>query len=231
MRVAIYFAPPADHPLSREAAAWLGRDAWTGERLDRGPVTGFGAATLDALTADPRRYGFHATLKPPFRLAATRSLDALREALASFCASRPPAEIASLRLERIGPFFALTPDGDRTATHALAGEVVRAFDAFRAPPTKGEIARRRPELLTSRQREYLLAWGYPYLFEEFRMHLTLTGQVPDEHRASMAAVLRERFAAFIGRPLAIDRLCLFVEPEPPGDFVVDTAIPLTGPTA
>jgi putative phosphonate metabolism protein len=231
MRVAVYFAPPPDHPLSREAAAWLGRDAWTGVSLDRGTVPGFGVATVDALTADPRRYGFHATLKPPFRLAEGRSLDELRDALASFSAGRPPVLIETLRLERIGPFFALTPDGDRTAVHALADDVVRAFDGFRAPPSKGEIARRRPELLTPRQREYLTDWGYPYVFEEFRMHLTLTGQVPEEYRAPMEAVLRERFAAFIGRPLALDRLCLFVEPTPPGDFVVDTAIPLTGPGA
>jgi hypothetical protein len=59
----------------------------------------------------------------------------------------------------------------------------------------------------------------------------LTGLLPEEYRAPMEAVLRERFAAFIARPLALDRLCLFVEPEPPGDFVVDTAIPLTGPGA
>jgi putative phosphonate metabolism protein len=228
MRVAIYYAPPPDHHLNREAAAWLGRDAWTGAPLDRGAVAGFDAATIDALTADPRRYGFHATLKPPFRLAEGRSLAEFRDALAAYCAQRPPDGIAALRLERIGPFFALTPDGDAPAVRALADDVVRAFDAFRAPSNGDEIARRRPERLTPRQRELLAAWGYPYVFDEFRFHLTLTGPVPEEYCAPMEAVLRDRFAAFIGRPLAIDRLCLFVEPDTAGEFVVDTAIPLGG---
>ena len=84
MRVAIYFAPPVDHPLSVAAAAWLGRDAWTGARLERGRVEGFDPATLESLTAEPRRYGFHATMKPPFRLADNQRLrrqaGALREA-------------------------------------------------------------------------------------------------------------------------------------------------------
>ena len=228
MRAALYFSPPADHPLAVAAAAWLGRDAWTGAILDRGPVPDFDATALDALTAEPRRYGFHATLKPPFRLAEGRSLDVLRTEVAAFCRNTPPARIEALRLERIGAFFALTPDGDAAAVHLLADDVVRAFDDFRALPTPDEIARRRPDRLTARQREYLAAWGYPYVFDQFRFHMTLTGPVPEEHRERMEAVLRERFAAFIGRPLAVDALCLFTEPHPPGDFVVDTATPLSG---
>ena len=178
MRAAVYFAPRADHPLSRAAAAWLGRDAWTGAHLDRGPVSEFDAASLDALTAEPRRYGFHATLKPPFRLA-NGGLDELRTALATFCRNTPPAHVATLGLERIGPFFALTADGNTVAIHALADAVVRSFDQFRAPPMPDEVARRRPERLTPRQRAHLDAWGYPYVLDEFRFHLTLTGPVPD----------------------------------------------------
>jgi putative phosphonate metabolism protein len=230
MRTALYFAPPADHPLTHRAAQWLGRDAWSGAELARGACDGFDPETLDVLTAEPRRYGFHATLKPPFRLAEGCSLAGLRSSLASFGRDRPPVLIPALTLERIGAFFALTPGGsDPAGLQALAADGVRGFDAFRAPPTAEEIARRRPERLTARQRENLAVWGYPYVFDEFRFHMTLTGPVPEEQCAAMDTLLRARFADFIGRPLMVDMVCLFVEPDPPGDLVVDTAIPLAGP--
>jgi putative phosphonate metabolism protein len=229
MRAALYYAPPPDHPLSRCAARWLGRDAWSGADLAWGACDGFDPDALDTLTAEPRRYGFHATLKPPFRLAEGCSFDGLRSSLATFGGDRRAVVIPELALERIGAFFALTPGGgDPADLQALAADAVRAFDAFRAPPTAGEIERRRPERLTLRQRENLAAWGYPYVFDEFRFHMTLTGPVPEAQCAAMDAVLRARFADFIGRPLVVDTLCLFVEPVSPGDFVVDTAIPLAG---
>lgn len=227
MRAALYFAPAADHPLSLRAATWLGRDPWNGTSLERGPVGEADPAGVDELTAEPRRYGFHATLKPPFRLAEGLDIDGLRRRLAEFCRDRAPVLIPALRLERIGAFFALTPGEAVPALSALAADVVRQFEAFRAPPTEAEMARRKPERLTSRQREYLVAWGYPYVFDEFRFHMTLTGPVPELQREAMDAVLRARFAEFIGRPLLVDMICLFVEPEPPGDFLVDSAVPLT----
>ncbi len=228
MRAAIYFSPPADHPLSLRAAAWLGRDPWSGTHPDHGPAGRNETPDTGALTAEPRRYGFHATLKPPFRLAEGRETEGLRRELAEFCRDRPPALIPALRLERLGAFFALTPGEVLPALSALAAGVVRDFEGFRAPPSREEIARRNTERLTPRQRENLAAWGYPYVFDEFRFHMTLTGPVPEERRESIEAVLRARFADFIGQPLSVDMICLFVEPDPPGDFVVDTAFPLSG---
>ncbi len=224
MRTALYFTPPDDDPLTRAAVAWLGRDAWR-------PAAPSGEAGPDSIVREPRRYGFHATLKPPFRLAEGKSIEALRGALAAFAAVRPPVTIASLELARIGAFFALVPGGDAAGLDALAGGVVTEFEAFRAPPSASEIARRDPERLTPRQRAHLEAWGYPYVFDEFRFHMTLTGRVPAEQQNAVEAVLRARFAPFIGRPLVVDTLCLFVERDPPGDFVVDTAVRLAGAAA
>jgi len=226
MRAALYFAPPREHPLSRAAAGWLGRSPWRGEPgipdLDRRVGPGD-----DPLVHEPRRYGFHATLKPPFGLATGRTLAALRDAVAAFAAGQPPAAIDSFELARIGAFFALVPGGAAPGLAALASAVVTAFEPFRAPLSATDMARRNPEQLTPRQREYLAAWGYPYVFDEFRFHMTLTGRVPEAERDAVEALLRARFAAFIGRPLAVDTLCLFVEPEPPGDFMIDTAVPLS----
>ena len=226
MRAALYFTCPKDDPLTRAAVDWLGRDAWRG--LDANAAAGAGP---ESVVREPRRYGFHATLKPPFRLADGKSVEALRAAVAAFAAGRPALTIASLDLARIGAFFALVPGGEAPGLDALAGAVVTAFEPFRAPPTEAEIARRGPDRLTPRQREHLEAWGYPYVFDEFRFHMTLTGRVPAEDHDAVEAALRTRFAPFIGRPLAVDTLCLFVEPDPPGDFVVDMAVRLAGAAA
>ncbi|WP_421726258.1 DUF1045 domain-containing protein [Bauldia sp.] len=226
-RVALYFTPPPDHPLVVAAAAWLGRDAFGRRALPRGSVDGLGDGEVDDLTAAPRRYGFHATLKPPFRFAAGESPDSLHRALTAFAVPRPAITIPALALSRIGPFFALTPADDSAEVDALAADVVRVFEPFRAAMTSEEIARRRPERLSARQRTYLETWGYPYVFDEFRFHMTLTGPVPVEHRDLLHAALGQRFAAFLGQPLAIDALALFVEPHPPGDFVVDARYALT----
>ncbi len=161
MRVAIYFTPPADHALTRAAAAWLMRDAFSG--VPSPPVADPILAPDDivALTAEPRRYGFHATMKAPFRLADGVALADLGEALRTFCAGASPARIAALHLERLEAFFALTPGEPDPAINALADEAVTTFERFRAPLTEAELARRRRSPLTASQDRHLVRWGYP----------------------------------------------------------------------
>lgn len=224
MRIAVFFTPPADHPLVKVAANWLGRDAFSGDVRTREPVEGFEPAEIDALTADPRRYGFHATLKPPFRIAEDHGIDAVKDAISAFCRDRPAGAIPALRLAEIGPFFALTADGGSEAVDRLADDVIRAFEPFRAPLSEADVARRRPDRLSLRQRKNLRDWGYPYIFDDFRFHMTLTGQVPEARRDAMRSVLQARFARFIGEPLPVDGIALFREPSPPCDFIVDTRV-------
>ncbi len=223
MRVALYFAPPPETELSLVAARWLGRDAWTGSAVE--PDARIKARIDDRgeLVRDPKRYGFHATLKPPFRLADARTVDDLRVAVAEFAGTAEAVVVPAMRLERIGAFFALTPEKESLELRGLADAVVRTFESFRAPLTEADVARRRPERLTERQRRHLATWGYPYVFEDFRFHMTLTGPVPENRQDEVEGVLRALFAPFIGKPLAVNRLCLFVEPTPPGDFVIDSA--------
>src|SRR5215471_9962322 len=106
MRVAIYYTPRADHPLTRAAALWLGRDAFTGQPLPTPPAD---AIDVSSVTAEPRRYGFHATMKAPFRLPRDRTLAELDRVLAAFCARIVPIKAMQLKIERLGSFFALTP--------------------------------------------------------------------------------------------------------------------------
>ena len=204
-RYAVYYAPPAG-AFAQAAAAWLGWDAEAGQELTP-PDLGLPVAEI---TQDPRKYGFHGTIKPPFRLAEERSFDALHAAMQSLAARLQPVTLQGLELRRLGGFIALIPKGDSTPLQDLAAEVVKYLDDFRAPLNAAEIAKRRPEHLSPRQKALLDLWGYPYVLEEFRFHLTLTVKnAPPEAQA----ILAEYFAPLLPEPFEIKELCLFGEAD------------------
>jgi hypothetical protein len=74
--------------------------------------------------------------------------------------------------------------------------------------------------MSPRQRDNLARWGYPYVFEDFRFHMTLTGPLAERRRAEVRRVLEDRFRPLVDTPVVVDALALFVEPAPPGDFMV-----------
>ena len=201
-RYAIYYAPPLG-AFAQAGAAWLGWDAAAGAPVPQ-PDPG-----LAAVTVAPRKYGFHGTLKPPFRLAEGQSFTALHTAVATLATHLAPVTLPGLRLRDLDGFLALTPEGDQAPLHALAAEVVTALEPFRAPLTAAEIAKRRPERLTPRQRDLLDAYGYPFVLEEFRFHLTLSDRLPEP--TALAAQAQAHFAPHLPRPFTIDALCLFGE--------------------
>ncbi len=221
-RYAIYAAPgvgsadPVGALLRQRAEQWLGRSV-SPNPVTPGTPLGWTRAAVDAMTASARRYGFHATLKPPFRLADDRTPEELDAAVARFAAGSAAAVIPRLTLARLGGFFALVPGVRAPGLHALADEVVRAFDDFRAPATEAELARRQASL-TPRQRELLSVWGYPYVLDEFRFHLTLTDRIPQEQRPEVERVLSDWFAPLLAADVPLDALAVFTEAEPGAPF-------------
>ena len=228
MRYALYFTPPASDPLTLAAQRWLGRNAFTGAALEQPTVAGFDAAALTGLTADPRRYGFHATLKAPFTLSEGRSEAEFIAEIGRFVAETDPFDIPEVVVGRLGSFFALVPGDHCDALQGFAAEVVRRFERFRAPLSSADIARRKPDELNAAERQNLVQWGYPYVFDEFRFHMTLTGRVPAERHDAVETVLLDQFAEFHGRPLPVTGLALFREPSRGADFTVHSLFPLGG---
>ncbi|MEX6505976.1 DUF1045 domain-containing protein [Jiella sp. M17.18] len=214
MRVAIYFTPPAGAELTRRAGEWLGRSAFDGEATREPEIA------LDALTSEPARYGFHATMKAPFRLAEAADLEELDARLAAFCASRDPVTIANLKVAQLGPFFAFVPETAPPALGELEEAVVRAFEPLRAALTEEEYQRRHPERLSEKERENLKTWGYPHVFDAFRFHMTLTGPVAPERQDEARERIAEHFGNLDGQPLTIDQLAIFLEPERGAPFRV-----------
>lgn len=210
-RFAVYYAPPAGAFADR-AAHWLGRDPVTGSGC---PQPDLGLPAFD-ITHDPRRYGFHGTIKPPFRLAPGAMADDLDAALTDLAGRLQPVALPGLQLRALDGFLALVPEGDPTPLQQLAAEVVRDLDNLRAPLTEAEIARRRPERLSPRQRALLDRWGYPFVMDQFRFHLTLTDRLPEDLAAQAQTVLADHFAPVLPRPFRVAELCLFGEPEDGG---------------
>jgi len=231
MRHAVYFAPSAAEPLARLGAAWLGRDAADGRPLAQPPIDGVDPPDFAAATAAARRYGFHATLKPPFRLAEGHTAADLADAVAALAAALPPVTLPALAIARVGGFVALVPDRPVAALDRLAGRVVADLDRFRAPPSAAETARRRPATLSPRQRAMLARWGYPYVFEEFGFHMTLTDAVAPALGDRLVAAAARHFAPVLGRPVPVDALTLFVEPAAGAPFGITARLPLTGAAA
>lgn len=227
-RYAVYYAPPASSPLADFAAAWLGWDPVAGRSVAHPKAPPLTGSEVASVTEMPRRYGFHGTLKAPFRLADGRGYDDLVAAVAGLAATRGPITLPGLALTRLGRFIALTPAGDQTALADFAEALVVGLDPLRAPLDDAELERRRKSGLTPRQDELLRLWGYPYALDEFQFHLTLTGALAPEYRARALAALRPLVAAFEAESLVIAEVCLFADPGAGENFRLIERVPLTG---
>lgn len=208
-RYGLYVVP--EGAFYRIGASWLGWDSVAGQALAHPALDGL-PRPVEEITATPRKYGFHGTVKPPFRLADGLSEAALHDATGALCAALAPVEIPALSLRRLGGFVAVIPVEHSEPLSRLAADVVSGLDAFRAPASEAELAKRRKSGLSERQ-EYLLArWGYPYVMDEFRFHLTLTGKLGAE-AAPMAERLRSHFTPVLPQPFLVNSLCLMGEDE------------------
>jgi len=227
-RFAIYLAPASGSALHAVGSALLGRDAATGQPLPHPDLQGIDPARWRDITTDARSYGFHGTLKPPFRLKAGESIDALEAALAEFAGGRAAFRGPALVLRAIGGFLALVPESEDKRIAGLAADCVSMFDRFRAPAPPEEVARRRQAGLAPRQEDYLVKWGYPYVMEEFRLHFTLSCRLETQEREGVARALAPHVGRFADAPLEVDALTLFQQERAGVPFVIRSRYALTG---
>jgi putative phosphonate metabolism protein len=208
-RYAIYYAAPFGSALDRFGAEHLGYDAWRGEDLPFPDKVLKMVPDWHALTLDPRKYGFHATLKAPMALAQGTTEAELVEACADFVRAARPLPVIRAVVGSISGFAAVIPAQTSSELIKLAEDCVRRFDGFRAPLTPHERARRKPDMLTPRQRDYLERWGYPYVMDDFRFHMTLTGRLDAARREPVVKMLQHCFKRTGIEQLVVDRIALF----------------------
>lgn len=220
-RYALYFAPLADSAWWDAGSEWLGRCAARQRLLAQPSVAGVSAPEQQRLTQAPRRYGWHATLKAPFALAPGADLQALHAALRGICRAHQPFAMPALKATRLDDFLALVPEGESHAIDALAGDCVTGLQPLAAALSQAELARRRAAGLSPQEDALLLRWGYPFVLERFRFHLSLTGSLRGTSPAIVEALRQDaarRFGAL--PPLRFDTVSLFAEPQPGADFVL-----------
>jgi hypothetical protein len=182
-------------------------------------LDGIAATALEAATVAPRKYGFHATLVAPFHLDDKHTEEDLLQALDTFCDRAGPAPLGSLHVNALGDFIALTPDG-ASPVDELAARCATFFDVFRRPLGPDDIARRSNGRLTPRQQAHLARWGYPYVFEDFRFHMTLTGSLAADEKSRFLAALTEAFAPLAGHSYDVDALSLLRQADSDSCFNV-----------
>jgi putative phosphonate metabolism protein len=219
----VYYAPQSDDVLFGDAARWLGRDPESDAAMPQPDVS-----EIAEITAEPRLYGFHATLKPPMRLAPERTWDELVAATAKLAKSISPFDLPPLSVQDLFGFLALRETEPSAPLQALADASVEQLDAFRAPPTEAELARRRRGGLTSRQDEMLLRWGYPYVFDTWFFHMTLTRRLNAEEKRVFLPATEAWFARAIAAPRRVGDICLFVQATRDAPFVISKRLTLSG---
>lgn len=219
-RYAIYHAPAPGSAWWRFGAGWVGRDETLDVPLAQPALAGISPEDLRRLTAEPRRYGFHATLKAPFRLHERTTQAQLLEQVDALAARLQPVPLGELVPVLLEDFVALVPAVQNAPLEAAAARCVLELDDLRAPLTPEEFARRHPERLDETGRRLLMRYGYPHVLGRFRFHMTLSGSVNAAWgerlvRAAEPLVRKLHQEA----PPRLERLCVFCEAAPGAPFL------------
>ena len=225
-RYAVYFAPAEATLLWQAGCRWLGRDPRSGAELLQPDVEDWPAERIAQVTASPRMYGFHATLKPPFRLAEGHTPEQLGTAVQRLAARLQAFAVPQLSVASLDDFLALQPSAYDAKLGALADACVTELDSFRRPPSPEELSHRRAARFSPRQGELLAQFGYPYVLDQFRFHMTLTERLPRADANLLGPWLRDYLAAALAMPLRCEDLCLFVQDGPGEAFRLLQRFPL-----
>ena len=226
MRYAICFTPPASDPLSLVAANWLGRNVFSGDMLEPPAVRGLGIHEIAFHTAVPRRYGFHGVLKGPFHLSADMSQPQLLRDLMRYAGTFAPFQISRLEIARLGSFYSLMPSAPCEQIQYLASAIVQEFDRYRAPLSEADIERSDPDGLSAAQFANLHRWGNPYVMDEFRFHMPVTGSINAIDMPRIEPALRTIFEPVLKEPVMVSNVALMIEEGAGGPFRVHSLHPM-----
>lgn len=222
-RVAIYYAPLPDDPLTRLSSEWLGRDPTTSAAVDQPKLN-----DIADITAEPRRYGFHATLKPPMVLVVGTDWAEFMGCVRTVAAGLAPFDLPQLAVSNLQGFLALRETSPCPPLQALADACVEQLDAYRVPPSDNELARRRKARLSADQDAMLVRWGYPYVFSTWFFHMTLTRRLSDEEKAVVQPAAEAWFAPALAVPRRVRDICIFTQASAGAAFTLAERVRLRG---
>ncbi|MGG7518821.1 DUF1045 domain-containing protein [Allorhizobium undicola] len=226
MRYSIAYTPSASDFLGHAGASWLGRNIFSGEAVEHPALPGVGMDEIAFHTALPRREGFRACLKAPFRLRDDASEAGLLRALMRFAGTVEPFSLPDMEVARLGDCLGLVPAAPCEVISRLASLILHGFDEFRAPLSEEEIERMAPERLSAPQFANLYRWGDPHVQDEFRFYLPLTGPLEARSSERLRQSAQNYFRPLLERGPMVLNLALLVEQEPGAPFVVHSLHPM-----
>jgi hypothetical protein len=215
-RIALYYAPPAGSAWWRAGCEWLGRDPETKQDIESGAA---------AWTQAPCRYGWHGTLVAPFRLSDGVSFEQVLAAARAWSQRQTRFEMRVAPRE-MGRFVALqaVDQDDAQTVRMLAESALRALDPLRARPSREENEKRITPGMSERQVALLHEWGYPYVLDEFRFHMTLSSSLDSaESRQAVIETWRARCDEL--GPMPFHGAALFIEPRTGAPFELVQRLP------
>jgi len=220
-RWAVYYSPPKGSLLWEIGCRWIGRDAESGRKYEA-PI-GIDPTMWKTVTAIPAVYGLHATLKPPMAITDGIDSEALLLAVKELAQATPQFSTPPLALAWLDDFLILKPRCECARLSMLAASCVKELDRFRKPQT-----RQVPKTATARQKILNRRWGYPFVLDEFRFHITLTSKLTAEQRSVVKYAANEFFKPVLtNKPLPVDNICVFHQPEEGQDFYIKARFPLS----
>ncbi|MEA2738214.1 MAG: hypothetical protein QOH05_1521, partial [Acetobacteraceae bacterium] len=148
--------------------------------------------------------------------------------LRSLAADLAPFALPPLAVSDLRGFLALRETKPCPPLQALADACVDRLDSFRAPPSEDELARRRKAKLSSEQDAMLVRWGYPYVFNTWFFHMTLTRRLSDTEKALILPAAEAWFAPALAVPRLVEDLCLFIQETPDAGFTLTERVRLRG---
>lgn len=228
-RYAVYFTPPSQSALWRFGSDVIGYDAYAGAEPESSVPPPLASVLLPSDVSDPRRYGFHATLRAPFELADGCDRKQLLAHAAAFATRQAAVSIGALQPRNMRGFVALVCRDTAPGVSELASACVRDFEPLRAQLSSADRARRLEANLTRRQLSYLDAWGYPYVLDDFLFHMTLTGRIAEPQADAVLAAIAALYSP-VDAPVSIDAISVLEQPNRDGRFRVIGRFPLTGQT-
>ena len=220
-RYAIYFAPRLDSVWWNAGSEWLGRCSFREEAINQCYPPSIAPEKFLQLTASPRRYGWHATMKAPFVLRGDADFNQLKNKLSLICEQFKAFELPKLHVTRLDDFLALTPVGDTTEISRVERACVTELHELAAPLPPDELLRRRTAGLSLAKDSMLLRWGYPHVLDYFRFHMSLTGPLRDCSELQIQSLINFASEKFDALPnCQFESLAIFAEPERGADFVL-----------
>lgn len=208
-RYYVGYAPHPNSKLWKFTAAWLGYDCARDSTPKTVLTLGLPKKIHQEAVSSALRIGFSCIFYPPFKLRNEVDIKELVLHSQTFCHTLSPVKTGALKVQSNGGQIIIAPISTDQKVINLASECVLFYDNFRLKDPPIPINNQLHKALSQRQRDYLVKWGNPYVFEEFSFSMPLTGRIAKTISDPLTEYLQNQLIHYLSHGLTVDGLYLF----------------------